>query len=136
MEKFSTEEKNVDGKKLETQLESERTLLAENIEEISGLVEKKTTGWTDQAKLLAARCGKVAGVGLAAAGGIGALGITGLELQSIIENTHEGVIAPLSIDDKQFLLSVQAITVFAGMLGVVTIDKFQNIIAKLKEKLG
>lgn len=122
---------------LDKQIEIEKNILGNNVEEISSLVSEKKEGgsFTDKAKLLASKAGRVAGVGIATAGTLGILGTTGLTLAEVAEHTEGMGIPRIPEHTRGFLLNSMNITAFVTLIGAFGADKCEKIIQNIKSKL-
>lgn len=137
MEKFPSSQEN----NLDKQIESEKNLLGENSAEISNLVIEKSGSYSEKAKLLMARVGKIASGGVAVAGGAAALamgGVIGHEFFTAHSNEINqitGELRNINFQDAKEMIATLDLSILAGAIGALGVSKFNDVIEKIKSKI-
>lgn len=128
---------------LDRKLESEKADLETNSVDTADLIADKDGNFSEKAKLLLARVGKVAAVGVGVAGGAMLLGGAGIDIAAGVDavaHHWDEITAAGSVYRSAALDSVGISTTIAGIggicsaLGIQAVDKLRGVIDRIKAK--
>ena len=127
---------------IENPLDKEKNLLSTNSEEVLNLVvEKKDGQYTEKAKLLMTRIGRIAAIGVGLAGGVGAIAIGGSALYEHFTgmsneiNEITGELRNIPFKDAKEMVFAMDFSLFIGALGALGAEKLKDMIEKIKSKI-
>lgn len=127
-------EMNLNNEQMKSPLEQEKEKLGQNSEDVANLVIENNGQYTEKAKLLLVKIGKIASAGIAAAGVAGALGSVGLGIAEVIDHTQNFMV---DVPPHHALPVIAGLSVsgMAALVGGLTMEKFNQITDSIKSKI-